>query len=450
MPTEVIMPKVDMDMASGKIMSWHIAEGEAVAKGDPLFDIETDKAAMEVEAPADGILHFAAPEGTQIPIGTPCAWLYAEWEEVGDQPQPYATMDGAAAEADSREETPSPEAVSEAATGDEETPRATEPEPEPAMAADAAAGGKVRATPRARALAAEKGLNLATLSGSGPRGRVQADDVLKALKAQAASLSAPAAAPAMFRPETGALAVSRTKGGTGTPVVMIHGFASDATSWAPLEAHLKHRPVIRIDLPGHGKSPKLRLDGFADLVKEVRRAFDGLGLDKAHLVGHSLGGAVSLALADTRLKSVGSLTLIAPAGLGPDINGDALSGICKATRAESLGPWLRQLVANEDIITDSYVRLAMTSRAEPNLRAAQSALADRLFPDGVQAFDLRAALDRIEAPTRIIWGKQDAIIPWRHALRAPGRVGLHLFDNTGHMPQIECADSVGAIIKSYI
>ena len=75
MPTEVIMPKVDMDMASGKIMTWHVAEGSSVTKGEPLFDIETDKAAMEVEAPADGILHYTAPEGMEIPIGTPCAWL---------------------------------------------------------------------------------------------------------------------------------------------------------------------------------------------------------------------------------------------------------------------------------------------------------------------------------------------------------------------------------------
>jgi pyruvate dehydrogenase E2 component (dihydrolipoamide acetyltransferase) len=232
--------------------------------------------------------------------------------------------------------------------------------------------------------------------------------------------------------------------------VLIHGFASDATSWAPLESHLKNSPLIRIDLPGHGKSPKLRIDSFADLVKEVRRAFDGLGIEAAHLVGHSLGGAVSLALADTRPRSLSSLTLIAPAGLGPDIDGDAVSGICRANRPESLAPWLRALVANEDLITDSYVRLAMAGRADPNLRAAQSALAGVLFPDGVQAFDLRAALDRIETPTRIIWGRQDRIIPWKHALRAPGRIGLHLFEGTGHMPQIECAEAVGKIMTSYV
>jgi pimeloyl-ACP methyl ester carboxylesterase len=440
MPVEVIMPKVDMDMASGKIMTWHIAEGEHVSKGDPLFDIETDKAAMEVEAPADGTLHHTAPEGTEIAIGKPCAWLYAEGEEVGAQPEPFGGSGSPASDPEPDAPAASQENSAPAAPSDEEAPQQ-----ESASAPD---GDKVRATPAARALAASEGVDLHALTGTGPRGRIQADDVREALSrpAQTGAFSAPA----VFKAETGALAVSRSKGGEETPVVLLHGFASDSQSWAPVESHLRHRPLIRIDLPSHGKSPKLRIDSFADLVKQVRRAFDGLDLEDAHLVGHSLGGAVALALADTRPKSLSSLTLIAPAGLGPDIDGASLAGICRATRAESLGPWLRRLVANEDIITDSYVRLAMSGRSEPNLRAAQSAMADTLFPDGVQAFDLRAALARIETPAAIIWGKQDAIIPWRHALRAPGSVALHLFDGVGHMPQIEAADEVGKIIRSRV
>ena len=429
MPIEVIMPKVDMDMASGRILSWHVAEGKAVAKGEALFDIETDKAAMEVEAPADGILHHTASEGMEIPIGAPCAWLYAEGEEVRDQPKAFAGSDGAA--------------VEPASTGRGGATDKTE-----LAKTRAKHGDNIRATPRARSLAADAGLDIATVSGSGPRGRVQAEDMRGAQRARL-TRAAPSLPPAGGHPETGALAVTRSQGGTGTPIVLIHGFASDATCWAALGAHLKHRPLIQIDLPGHGKSPKLRVDSFADLVKSVRRAFDGLGVERAHLVGHSLGGAAGLALADTRPERLASLTLIAPAGLGPDINSDALSGICNASRPKSLRPWLRSLVANEAIITDAYVRLAVSGRSEPALRAAQIALADILFPDGAQAFDLRAALDRIKTPTRIIWGKQDAIIPWRHALRAPGKMGLHLFEGIGHMPHIECAAAIGAIVKSY-
>ena len=280
------------------------------------------------------------------------------------------------------------------------------------------------------------------------RGRPDAAPAREEAPAPSQARATPAPPPATFRPETGTLSVTRTTGGTGTPVVLLHGFASDAASWAPVEAHLRHRPLVRIDLPGHGKSPRRALDGFADLVREVRRAFDGLGEDRVHLVGHSLGGALAVALADTRARRLASLTLIAPAGLGPEVNGDLLTGICRATRAESLAPWLRALVADEDVVTDAYVRTVMAARSDPDLRAAQAAMADVLFPDGVQAFDLRAALARVAVPARIVWGRRDAVIPWRHALRAPGRMALHLFDGVGHMPQVECPDEVGAILAA--
>ncbi|MBK0329216.1 acetoin dehydrogenase dihydrolipoyllysine-residue acetyltransferase subunit [Rhodobacteraceae bacterium F11138] len=437
MPVEVIMPKVDMDMASGKIMCWHVAVGDTVEKGDPLFDIETDKAAMEVEAPASGILQHAAPEGSEIPIGKAIAWLYAEGEEVGEQPDSFASVD------DNKMPEQQPKAATEPAFGDTNLPPEPAPERETALAGDAGEG--VRATPAARRLARDGGVTLAELRGTGPRGRVQASDVRQYLK----DLDT-VSARATFLPETGALNVTYSKRGEGTPIVMIHGFANDATSWAPLEPSLRHRPLIRIELPGHGKSPRLRIRDFAMLVREVRQTFDALQLDQAHLLGHSLGAALCIALADTREPRLASLNLIAPAGLGPQINGEALNGICKATRAESLGPWLRHLVADEDRITDGYVRLAMQARGDANLRAAQFAMADVLFPDGVQAFDLRAALQRIETPTRILWGKADAIIPWEHALQAPGRVALHLFDRIGHMPQLEAAEEVGKILRSHV
>ena len=70
MPTEVIMPKVDMDMSVGTISAWHAADGQRVEKAAPLFDIETDKASMEIESPATGFLRVAKlPAGTSIPIG---------------------------------------------------------------------------------------------------------------------------------------------------------------------------------------------------------------------------------------------------------------------------------------------------------------------------------------------------------------------------------------------
>jgi pyruvate dehydrogenase E2 component (dihydrolipoamide acetyltransferase) len=89
----------------------------------------------------------------------------------------------------------------------------------------------------------------------------------------------------------------------------------------------------------------------------------------------------------------------------------------------------------------------MLLRADPALRSAQADLAQMLFPDGVQAFDLTAALGRLELPAKIIWGRADRIIPWRHALLAPGRVALHLLEGVGHMPHVEAPAMVGALLQ---
>ncbi|MCR4268686.1 biotin/lipoyl-containing protein, partial [Nitratireductor sp. ZSWI3] len=89
MPVEVILPKVDMDMSTGRISSWHVEEGAIVRKGDLLFEIETDKAAMEIDSPASGIIrNITGREGIDIPVGEAVAWIYEEGEAVADTPAP--------------------------------------------------------------------------------------------------------------------------------------------------------------------------------------------------------------------------------------------------------------------------------------------------------------------------------------------------------------------------
>jgi pimeloyl-ACP methyl ester carboxylesterase len=88
----------------------------------------------------------------------------------------------------------------------------------------------------------------------------------------------------------------------------------------------------------------------------------------------------------------------------------------------------------------------MMARSDPEMRAAQVDMADALFPDGVQAFELRPALDRLTAPTAIIWGRSDHIVPWRHALAARGEMALHLLPEVGHIPHVECPGTVAGIL----
>ena len=173
MAVEVILPRVDMDMATGKISKWHHKDGDRVAKGAALFEIETDKAAMEIDAPAGGILrNIVVTEGNSAPVGSAVAWIYAEGEAVA-APAPAAA----------------PVASAAAAT--------TTTTPAPVTAAPAAAtnGEAPRATPLARRLARQAGLPIGSISGSGPRGRITAADVRRAGEAKPASVPALPPAP---------------------------------------------------------------------------------------------------------------------------------------------------------------------------------------------------------------------------------------------------------------
>ena len=165
MATEVIMPKVDMVMETGTFVEWLKQEGEHVNKGDPLFVIDTDKAAIEMESPADGILSgVRAKLNDVIPVTEVIAYILAPGEALPMKTVPQQILTISA-----------PPKV-EITTA-----------PEPALAVAKAINlGKVRVTPVARRLAQELHIDLAQISGRGPRGRIHKADVLAFQKSHAA------------------------------------------------------------------------------------------------------------------------------------------------------------------------------------------------------------------------------------------------------------------------
>jgi pyruvate dehydrogenase E2 component (dihydrolipoamide acetyltransferase) len=183
MPVEVILPKVDMDMATGQISRWFVEEGAAVRKGDVLFEIETDKAAMEIDAPASGTIRdITGREGVNIPVGEAVAWIYEAGEEVG------AAVKGGDETATVKKETPTSPlwgGRAEGAGGGKEANILLSGTPTPALRADPPlkGEGKPRATPLARRMARVAGFDLASIAGSGPHGRIVKADVEKAAAA---------------------------------------------------------------------------------------------------------------------------------------------------------------------------------------------------------------------------------------------------------------------------
>jgi pyruvate dehydrogenase E2 component (dihydrolipoamide acetyltransferase) len=170
--TEVILPRLGQGMESGTIVRWLKSEGEPVEKGEPLFELDTDKVTQEVEAEAAGVLLKIAVSEGEVPVGETVAFIGEQGEDV---PQ-------VAAAAPPQEETKvaEPEAA-------EETPQQP--------TADASGNGRIKASPLARRLARERGIDLRSVRGTGPEGRIVAEDVERA-EAGAPGPPAPAAIPA--------------------------------------------------------------------------------------------------------------------------------------------------------------------------------------------------------------------------------------------------------------
>jgi pyruvate dehydrogenase E2 component (dihydrolipoamide acetyltransferase) len=140
--------------------------------------------------------------------------------------------------------------------------------------------------------------------------------------------------------------------GETEPLVLIHGFGGDLNNWLFNQPVLaERRPVLALDLPGHGGSSKsMEAFDIDSLGRVVGEFLDMLDLQVTHLAGHSLGGAVAAQLALTRPDRVGSLTLIASAGLGPDINMDYIRGFIGARRRKDLKPVVEQLFADPSLV----------------------------------------------------------------------------------------------------
>lgn len=448
MPVEVILPKVDMDMATGRISRWYVDEGATVKKGDLLFEIETDKAAMEIDAPASGtISEITGKEGIDIPVGEVVAWIYAEGEATVAKPAAAA---------------PQAAPVAPVAAAQVAAPVA------PAAVSDdsskASNGAAIRATPLARRIATGAGLALDAIAGSGPKGRVMRKDVEAAMTAPVAKaeaqvpvtataiISKPAASsqPRSLAPRQAGdvpLNYSWLRQGQGRPIVLIHGFGADLNSWRPmLAAGPVDAPMLALDLPGHGGSVRNAPHDLDAIAADVEATLAALDLGSALLVGHSFGGAVAATVAARGHVDVRALALLAPAGLGPEINGAFLSGFVRARSEASLLPWLKLLVADEQVLSKPFVNATLAQAADAELRAAQAEIADRFFADGTQTFDIRGTLAGLRIPVRVIVGANDRIIPASQASGLSGEVAVHIFAATGHMPQVERREQVLKIL----
>jgi pyruvate dehydrogenase E2 component (dihydrolipoamide acetyltransferase) len=168
MAISVVMPALEMAQETGKLISWLKKEGEAVAKGEPLLEVETDKAVMEIESPGDGVLAgIKVQAGVEVPVGQTIAWIVAPGEvPPADE---VATASG-------RKTTAVAPFVASSPASANQTLASTQSAMQP-----------IKISPKARRLASERGVDLANIRGSGARGEILASDILSFAESRASS-----------------------------------------------------------------------------------------------------------------------------------------------------------------------------------------------------------------------------------------------------------------------
>ena len=382
MAVPLAMPKLGMTMREGRVVSWPRAVGAPVEKGEVVLVIESEKAEVEIEAPASGVLrHVYVPEGETVPSGTLLAAITATVEEPFDVRAFREQHDRPAA-------APAAARLLPAA----ETPLSP-----------ARRGTAAPITPAARALARELHVDPARIPGTGPGGRVTREDV-EAWAARRRDLVPVAEGVALEVPSEGA----------GDPVVLLPGFGTDVSMFARQIPELAARWRVRgVNPRGVGLSDAPEADAYdvGTAAADVAALLD----TPAHVIGASLGAAVAFELALARPALVRSLTLITPfVEAGPRLLAviDAWCRVASEASPEAVArlvlPWMfsAEYLADEGRRERTVRGLAATAARVPASTLVRTAAGMRSWSGS-----RRADLAHLSVPTLVIVAGGDLLTP---------------------------------------
>ena len=241
------------------------------------------------------------------------------------------------------------------------------------------------------------------------------------------------------------------QGEGGETIVLIHGFGGDLDNWLfNIGALAAGNTVIALDLPGHGPSPTpIPEPSVPGLGRVVLDFLDAADVPAAHLVGHSLGGAIALFAAVEAPERVRSASLVCPAGLGPDVNRGYIDGFVSSGSRRQLKPVLESLFADPGLVNRSLVDGVLRYKRLDGVTESLQALADGVFPDGAQGWVAPGSIAGLAAPVLVVWGAEDRIVPASHAEAAAGAT-VEVVAGAGHMVQMEAAPRVNALIAAHV
>ncbi len=359
------MPKWGLAMEEGTIIEWLKSEGDEIAVGDELIDIETTKITNVLEATSSGVLaKIVATAGEVMPVGALIGVLTEG--DVSD-----AEIAAFIAE--------SPTQIIEEEEADDEN-------------------------------------------------------------AQTVRII-----------EVNGYRINIAQAGTGRAVVLLHGFSGDHNNWLFTLEDLKGAAhIIAPDLPGHGVSSKdVGTGSLASLAETVAGAIAELGVTGAIVVGHSLGGAVAMRLALDFPALVSRLALICPVGLpGGTLSDDFLTAIVEAEKNRDVKKALQLLVRDPGIINRDMVEGVTRAIRLDGAQAALALLRDRLM-SGEDLADLRARLGDLPN-TLLISSHHDAIVGSPDVSALPANWDVHWIDDAAHLPHLEAAAQVNALLRDLL
>lgn len=274
----------------------------------------------------------------------------------------------------------------------------------------------------------------------------------QAPQAESDAAEGPSSAPHPVEVAGCTLNVREVGSGEGLPLLLVHGFGGDISNWLLTQDSLaKNRKVIAFDLPGHGASSKNVQDGsLAGLAKVATSLLDALGVSKAHVMGHSLGGGVALTVLRDAPEKVASLTLIAPATIGTHVNADFITGFTEAERNRAVQHELEKLVYNKALIGRKMVDAVVRARRLDGARDALRTIASACFDNDRQRDALLPVLEKTDIPVEVIWGQEDAILSADAAKTLPDKVEVHVLAESGHLPQMEKAADVNKLVEEFL
>lgn len=420
------LPRLGETMEEGTVVAWLKQAGDSFKRGEVIAEIETDKTVVEMPALKDGkLVEILAAPGTKIAVGEPLAVVSGEAAAAGNDPA--AKKPGKSA-------------------GTKKTA---------AKQQRAAAGDQVLASPNAKRVAKQQGVDVATVAGSGRRGRVTAADVVAAAKQNNEG--------AMGKRNNKAKA-GKPKSSAGmrshlflqhwrprrrrqqNPWLLIHGLFGSLKTWSGLAASLTDAGVgvYAVDLPGHGRSQASNdlepASIAADIINAMRLKHKG----PLRVAGISLGAVVAAELA-AQDRDITELCMMCPAGLGKACNASFIKSMLAAAHGKDLKPALAFLGQAASELGPEAIEVMheeLRERAE-----ALELMAATWFPRGTQALDIKPALERVTVPARALFGLDDAVLPWQDATALPPHVGAHFLADCGHLPHLDRLDQVLAFLQ---